>query len=376
MPGQITTPVPVPASAPRPAVPAVAPLFRPFSMGGLSLPNRTVMAPMTRNFCPGGVPGPEVAEYYARRARGGVGLIVTEGTVVGHPAAAPTTDVPRFHGEDALAGWARVVEEVHAAGGRIIPQLWHAGLERKGDAVPHPQVPAVGPATLSEADIADVVAAFGRAAADARRLGFDGLELHGGHGYLIDQFLRPESNPRTDGYGGDLGGRTRFAAEVVAACRAAAGYDFPIFLRVSQWTVSDFGARLATTPDELYLLLAPLIEAGVDVIDCSTRRFWLPEFPGSDLGLAGWVKKLTGLPTVAVGSVGLDDSEFLSALVEGRGAANASLDRLVESLERDEFDLVAVGRLLLSDPSWVAKVREGRHSELSPFSADALLSLT
>lgn len=120
-----------------------------------------------------------------------------------------------------------MVEAVHEAGGRIIPQLWHAGLERKGDDVPHPQVPAVGPATLSEADIAEVVAAFGRAAADARRLGFDGLELHGGHGYLIDQFLRPESNPRTDGYDGDLGGRTRFAAEVVAACRAAAGYDFP-----------------------------------------------------------------------------------------------------------------------------------------------------
>ncbi|WP_329268832.1 NADH:flavin oxidoreductase [Streptomyces pseudovenezuelae] len=362
--------------AARTAVPAVGPLFRPFSVGGLRLPNRLVMAPMTRNFSPGGVPGPEVAEYYARRARGGVGLIVTEGTVVDHAAAAPATDVPRFHGEDALAGWARVVEAVHEAGGRIIPQLWHAGLERKGDDVPHPQVPAVGPATLSEADIAEVVAAFGRAAADARRLGFDGLELHGGHGYLIDQFLRPESNPRTDGYGGDLGGRTRFAAELVAACRAAAGYDFPLFLRISQWTVSDFGARLAATPDELYLLLAPLIEAGVDVLDCSTRRFWLPEFPGSDLGLAGWVKKLTGLPTVAVGSVGLDDSEFLSALIEGRGAANASLDRLVDLMERDDFDLVAVGRLLLSDPAWVAKIRDGRRSELRPFSAEALLSLT
>ncbi|KUL32207.1 NADH:flavin oxidoreductase [Streptomyces regalis] len=365
------TAVPAPAAS----VPAVSPLFRPFTVGGLSLPNRIAMAPMTRNFSPNGVPGPEVAEYYARRARGGVGLIVTEGTVVGHAASAPATTVPRFHGEDALAGWAGVVAAVHAEGGRIIPQLWHAGLERKGDGVPDPQVPAAGPATLSESDIAEVVAAFGRAAADAKRLGFDGLELHGGHGYLIDQFLRPESNTRTDGYGGDLGGRTRFAAEVVAACRAAVGYDFPIFLRISQWTVGDFGARLAATPDELELLLGPLIEAGADVIDCSTRRFWLPEFAGSDLSLAGWVKKLTGLPTVAVGSVGLDDSEFQSALIEGKGAANGSLDRLVELMERDEFDLVAVGRLLLSDPEWVAKIREGRHAELRPFSAEALLSL-
>ncbi|MFC8342654.1 NADH:flavin oxidoreductase [Streptomyces sp. NPDC057280] len=363
-------------TAPAPAsVPAVAPLFRPFALGGLRLPNRVVMAPMTRNFSPDGVPGPEVAEYYARRARGGVGLIVTEGTVVGHPAAAPTTTVPRFHGEDALAGWARVVEAVHAEGGRIIPQLWHAGLERKGDAVPDPQVPAAGPGTLSEADIAEVIAAFAQAAADAQRLGFDGLELHGGHGYLIDQFLRPEINTRTDGYGGDLGGRTRFPAELVAACRAAVGYDFPLFLRISQWTVGDFGARLAATPDELELMLGPLIEAGVDVIDCSTRRFWLPEFPGSDLSLAGWMKKLTGLPTVAVGSVGLDDSEFLSALIEGKGAANGSLDRLVACMERDEFDLVAVGRLLLSDPEWVAKIRDGRQGELRPFSAKSLLDL-
>ncbi|MDN3029068.1 NADH:flavin oxidoreductase [Streptomyces sp. S.PB5] len=371
------TPVPAPRTTTFTpgSVPDVAPLFRPFTVGGLHLPNRVLMAPMTRNFSPNGVPGPEVAEYYARRARGGVGLIVTEGTVVGHPAAAPATTVPRFHGEDALAGWARVVEAVHAEGGRVIPQLWHAGLERKGDAVPDPQVPAAGPATLSESDIAEVVDSFARAAADAKRLGFDGLELHGGHGYLIDQFLRPETNTRTDGYGGDLGGRTRFPAELVAACRAAVGYDFPIFLRISQWTVGDFGARLAATPDELELMLGPLIAAGVDVIDCSTRRFWLPEFPGSDLSLAGWVKKLTGLPTVAVGSVGLDDSEFLSALIEGKGAANGSLDRLVECMERDEFDLVALGRLLLSDPEWVAKIRDGRQGELRPFSAEALLSL-
>ncbi|OPG03672.1 12-oxophytodienoate reductase [Streptomyces sp. GKU 895] len=348
-------------------------MFRRSAVGGLRLPNRVVMAPMTRNFSPDGVPAR--GRRVLRAGRAASGSSSPRARVVGHPAAAPTTTVPRFHGEDALAGWARVVEAVHAEGGRIIPQLWHAGLERKGDAVPDPQVPAAGPGTLSEADIAEVIAAFAQAAADAQRLGFDGLELHGGHGYLIDQFLRPEINTRTDGYGGDLGGRTRFPAELVAACRAAVGYDFPLFLRVSQWTVGDFGARLAATPDELELMLGPLIEAGVDVIDCSTRRFWLPEFPGSDLSLAGWVKKLTGLPTVAVGSVGLDGSEFLSALIEGKGAVNGSLDRLVACMERDEFDLVAVGRLLLSDPEWVAKVRDGRQGELRPFSAKSLLDL-
>ncbi|GAV38808.1 NADH:flavin oxidoreductase [Streptomyces acidiscabies] len=352
-------------------------LFRPFSIGSLNLPNRIVMSPMTRDFSPGGVPGPDVAAYYARRARGGVGLIVTEGTVVGHPASAPTPTVPRFHGEDALAGWARVVEEVHAAGGRIVPQLWHAGLERKGDGVPDPHVPAVGPDTLTEPEIAEIVAAFGRAAADARRLGFDGVALHGGHGYLIDQFLRPGTNHRTDAYGGDLKRRTRFAAEVVAACRAAVGPDFPVILRVSHWTVSDFDAQLASGPEELAELLDPLVRAGVDVLDCSARRYWLPGFPatGSELSLAGWVRKLTGLPTIAVGSVGLTGSEFLTTLIEGKGADNASLGGLLERLERDEFDLVALGRLLLSDPGWPNKIQGGRHDELRPFTAESLLSL-
>ncbi|MEW2120657.1 hypothetical protein AB0945_37010 [Streptomyces sp. NPDC005474] len=149
----------------------------------------------------------------------------------------PTPTVPRVHGQ-----------EVHAAGGWIVPQLWHAGLERKGEDVPDPAVAAVGPADLTKPQIAEIVDAFARSAADARRLGFDGLAPHGGHGYLIDQFLRAATNPRTDAYGGDPARRTRFAAEVVAACRAAVGPGFPIFLRISHSTVTDFDARLAPPP--------------------------------------------------------------------------------------------------------------------------------
>ncbi|MEU4744079.1 12-oxophytodienoate reductase, partial [Actinosynnema sp. NPDC023658] len=225
---------------------------------------------------------------------------------------------------------------------------------------------------MSDDDIGEVIGAFARAAADARRLGFDGIELHGGHGYLIDQFLWSDTNHRGDRYGIDP---SLFASEVVAACRAAVGPGFPISFRLSQWKISDFGARLAHTPEELGLLLAPLVEAGVDVFHCSTRRFWLPEFPGSGLGLAGWVKKVTGLPTITVGSVGLDNSEFQSAFIEGRGAANALLDGLVEMFERDEFDLVAVARALLADPEWATKIRDGRLGELVPFTVGALAEL-
>jgi len=360
------------------------PLFRPFHHGALALANRIVMAPMTRSFSPGGVPTAEVAAYYRRRAEGGVGLIVTEGTVVDHPAAANDPNVPRFHGEDALAGWARVVTEVHAAGGRIAPQLWHVGTMRKPGDLPNAEVAPVGPSglykagkplgtPLTDAEIAGIIEAFGRAAATARRLGFDAIELHGAHGYLIDQFFWSGTNQRADRFGGDLAARTRFAVEIVRACRAACGPDFPIILRFSQWKQQDFTARLASSPDDLALFLAPLADAGVDIFHCSTRRFWEPEFEGSDLNLAGWTRKLTGLPTITVGSVSLDEDFF--AAFRGKAAAVTGIDRLIEMVARDEVDLVAVGRALLVDPAWPSKVRSGQLDRLNPFHPEALNSL-
>jgi len=370
-----------------PTTPAsVDALFTPFALGDLKVPNRLVMAPMTRNFSPDGVPGPDVAAYYARRAENGVGLIITEGTVVDHPSSASSPTVPRFHGEAALAGWAEVVEQVHRAGGLIMPQLWHVGLDPQAGDLLGPGTPLIGPSGLvvpgvqvtepmTVQQIDEVVAAFGRAAADARRIGFDGIEIHAAHGYLIDQFLWAATNQRTDGYGGDLVARTRFAVEVIEACRAAVGPDFPIVLRISQWKSADFEAKLATTPEELERFLAPLVAAGVDAFHCSTRRFWTPEFEGSDLNLAGWVKQLTGKPTITVGSVGLDN-EFLAAFTEGKGADTQGLDGLLERLGREEFDLVAVGRALLADPAWAAKIRDGRTDELQDFSVAALGSLS
>ncbi|MFG2222305.1 NADH:flavin oxidoreductase [Streptomyces sp. NPDC048644] len=359
-----------------PAARAARVLSRPFSLGGLTVPNRIAMAPMTREFSPGGVPGADVADYYARRAAGGVGLIITEGTYVDHPAAGTSGAVPRFHGDDALAGWAGVVTDVHAAGGTIMPQLWHVGMARTAGAPPFPDAPPSGPSGLTidgtpsghamtRSDLDAVIAAFAGAAADAERLGFDGIELHGAHGYLIDQFLWSGTNRRTDAYGGSLTARTRFAAEIVAACREAVAADFPILLRMSQWKMNHYEARIADTPEELDALLAPLTEAGVDAFHCSTRRYWLPEYEGADLNLAGWVKKLSGRPTVTVGSVGLD-KEFSGGRRMERGGV-ADIDGLLDRLERDEFDLVAVGRALLGDPQWAAKILEGRTGELLPF---------
>ncbi|TRO13157.1 NADH:flavin oxidoreductase [Ectopseudomonas mendocina] len=361
-------------------------LFAPFRLGNLELPTRVVMAPMTRSFSPGGVPNAKVVEYYRRRAAAGVGLIVTEGTTVGHKAANGYPNVPRFYGEDALAGWKQVVDAVHAEGGKIVPQLWHVGNVRKLGTEPDASVPGYGPMEkvkdgqvvvhgMAQADIDEVIAAFAQAARDAKAIGMDGVEIHGAHGYLIDQFFWEGSNQRTDGYGGDLAARSRFAIELIQAVRAAVGPDFPIILRYSQWKQQDYTARLVQTPEQLEAFLKPLSDAGVDIFHCSTRRFWEPEFEGSDLNLAGWTRKLTGKPTITVGSVGLD-GEFLQFMVKtDKVAEPASLENLLERLNKEEFDLVAVGRALLVDPDWALKVREGREQDILPFSREALTSL-
>ncbi|MET9211575.1 MULTISPECIES: NADH:flavin oxidoreductase [unclassified Nocardia] len=361
-------------------------LARPITLNGLTVPNRIVMAPMTRMFSPGGVPGDDVRSYYARRAAAGVGLIVTEGTYVGHDSAGQSDRVPRFDGEEQLAGWAKVAADVHAAGGTIVPQLWHIGMVRNQGEQPYPDAPAMGPSgigadgtegagkAMTQGDLDDVVAAFADAAAAAERIGFDGVELHGAHGYLLDQFLWAQTNRRADAYGGDPVARTRFAAEIVAAVRAVVSPEFPVIFRYSQWKQQDYGARLAETPQELEAILAPLAAAGVDAFHASTRRYWLPEFDDSDLNLAGWTKKLTGKPTITVGSVGLD-GDFLRAFT-GEGAALGTIDNLLDRFERDEFDMVAVGRALLQDPEWAAKILAGRTDELKPYDAAALKTLS
>ncbi|WP_369271853.1 NADH:flavin oxidoreductase [Streptomyces sp. R11] len=361
-------------------------LSRPTVINGLTVPNRIVMAPMTRMFSPGGVPGEDVVSYYSRRAAAGVGLIVTEGTYVGHDSAGQSDRVPRFHGAEQLAGWAKVAEAVHAAGGTIVPQLWHIGMVRKQGQPPFAEAPAVGPSGLrigadeptgkamTQGDLDDVIGAFAQAAADAERIGFDGVELHGAHGYLVDQFLWGGTNRRTDAYGGDPVARTKFAAEIVAAVREKVSADFPVIFRYSQWKQEAYDARLAETPEELEAILAPLAAAGVDAFHASTRRYWVPEFDGSDLNLAGWTKKLTGRPTISVGSVGLD-GEFLGAFA-GQGSGVKGIDDLLDRLEAEEFDFVAVGRALLQDPEWAAKVLGGRFEELAPYDAASLKTLS
>jgi len=372
-----------------------AKLFEAVRIGPLTLNNRIVMSPMTRTMAPAGIPGEAHAHYYGRRAKGGAGLIITEGTWVPHDAAANEEDVPRMYGVAALNGWRQVVEAVHAEGASILAQLWHVGQMKqhtidglyapKGAGYRPPR--RVGPSGLFggigkpmtpdgepalPADLDAIVEAYAKAAVNAQMAGFDGIELHAAHGYLLDQFFWPGTNRRDDRWGGALRNRARLAADVIAEIRRVTGVHFAISLRISQWKVQDFDAKNFNTPAELAEFTAIMVDAGVDIFHCSTRRFWDTEF-GSERNLAAWTKELSGKPAITVGAVGMT-GEHIDTLM-GEASHVASLDRLLAMLEHGDFDLVAVGRGMLVNPDWANKVREGRIDELRNWDRSVLNTL-
>jgi len=327
-----------------------------------------------------------VARYYERRALGAFGLIVTEAVGVDHPSALGDAglgedNIPVLHGDAAIAGWRRVVDAVHAAGGKIVPQLWHQCVMRMAGTGPHPDAPTIGPSGLwgplgrttsieaskipaaprlgppmSEQEVEDVIESYVRSARNAVLAGFDGVAIHGAHGYLIDTFLWGETNQRTDRWGGDHRQRTAFAAEIVRRTRAAIGPDLPIFFRFSQWKQQDFRAQLGASPGELEDVLGPLADAGVDVFDASVRYFDRPAFDGSELNLSGWAKKLTGKYAMTVGGVDINKGMYDGA---AHVAAADNVDALVRRFEAGEFELVAVGRAAIGDPDWARKALAG-----------------
>lgn len=278
-----------------------------------------------------------------------------------------------------------------------MPQLWHQGAMRDAAIASDPQIGArrpsgtIGPLgkvslepdkverlnietpAMSDSEIADVIAAYARSAGNAARLGFDGIALHGGHGYLLDNFMWHGTNRRTDRWGGDHKARATFVVEVVRAIRREVGDGLPIMLRFSQFRMQDYLAKLAETPQELEQLLVPIAEAGVDIFDGSQRYFDTPVFEGSPLNLGGWAKKLTGKLGMVVGGIGLDQGKRSHHTDSGSAAAD-NLDSLVARFERGEFDLIGVGRSLLNDPDWLGKAIRGE--PFLPFDTANLTRLT
>lgn len=362
----------------------IAPLFEPLAVSGLNLPNRIAMAPMTRRMVAEGdrgVPTPAMVGYYARRAEGGVGLIITEGTAIDDRHAFDTPTVPGIWSEDHVAAWRRVTDAVHAAGdGRstIALQLWHTGRHGSNPIAPSPiAAPNRGggfkptPREMTPDDLRQVKDAFVRGAANARHAGFDAVEVHGAHGYLLESFVSPATNQRRDEYGGSAENRRLYPLEIVRALRAELGAQFPIIYRFSQWKVEDPNAIIFHDAEALGEFVRALSDAGVTMLHASTANAVEPAFAGSTLTLAGWARELSGLPTIAVGRVSVSSSMNDTEPVQVTDPRPAA-----ELIVRGEADLVAVGRALIANPDWPKVVRAGRWRELKPYSRELLGSLT
>ena len=341
-------------------------LFDPIQAGDLHLANRIAMAPLTRNRSPRAVPRDITATYYAQRAS--AGLLITEGTAISHQGQG-YADVPGLYATEQLDGWKRVTAAVHARGGRIVTQLWHVGrvshraLQPGGAApvAPSPIVaksktylvdpetgagrfePTSEPRELDASDLPGIVHAFAAAARNAvETAGFDGVEIHGANGYLLDQFLKTGANQRTDDYGGSIENRARLMLEVTRAVADAVGPG-RVGLRLSPVTPANDIVDANPQPLYEYLArqLAPLGLAYVHVIE----------------GATGGPREVEGRP--------FDYAAFKAAYREagGRGAwmVNNGYDRDMaqEALASGRADIVAFGRAFISNPDLVERLRRG-----------------
>ncbi|MDR1397461.1 MAG: NAD(P)/FAD-dependent oxidoreductase [Desulfarculales bacterium] len=336
-------------------------LFQPVKIGGLQLRNRLVMAAMGTNFGAGGGYVSDLnINHYTEKARNGIGLLTVEAMYI-HPSGMHRRLAMGLLSDDMLPGLKRLTASVHQQGAAISAQLSHPGrlVSHKPQEyeiyAPSPvahRISGAVPKEMTVEDIQMMVSAFGEKAARARRAGFDAVEIHGAHGYLIMQFLSPLWNKRTDGYGGSFANRSRFALEVVEAVRREAGEDFPLVFRLSADEMIAGGQSLHDS-----LALVKLLEkSGVAALHVSAANNETPwdmknvigtmySPPGYLAGFAAAVKKEVSLPVIAVGRLG--DPDLAASLVA-----------------RGEADLICLGRSLYADPEWALKVKEGRPDEI------------
>lgn len=332
-------------------------LLEPYQLGDLTLANRLVMAPMTRNRAPGCLPNERMARYYAQRAT--AGLIVSEGTQVA-AVAQGYQDTPGIHTEEQRDAWRRVTDAVHAAGGRIFAQLWHVGRVSHSyyhglrpvapSAVPPPgkayipdhPLPYETPHALTVAEIGEVVEQFRHAARVARDAGFDGVEIHGANGYLIDQFLRSGTNQRQDEYGGSVENRCRFLLEVTRAV-------------VEIWSDRRVGIRLSpggTTNGAVDENPVATFSAAISGLDTITGLAYL-HIVEAPVGTSGPDER-------AVCATELARSLYRGTLVTTGGYTPEVAEHL---LEKECADLVGFGRLFIANPDLVDRIR--RHAPLN-----------
>lgn len=334
------------------------PLWSPLQIGSTHLDNRVALAPMTRiSATEDGHATERMASYYRTFARGGFGLLITEGI---YPDTAHSQGYhfqPGIATEEQARSWAAVVDGVHSAGARMFAQLMHAGAQSqgnrfvtssigpsavapKGEQLPfyRGEGPYPVPSEITPAQMADVRKGFVSAALNAKRAGFDGVEIHGANGYLLDQFLTDYLNQRTDSYGGSPENRVRFAAEICREVRDAVGPDMTVGIRISQSKVSDHDHRWGGTADEANVIFSTLGATGVDFIHTTEYQASEPAFEDSEETLAALAKAYSGVAVIANGK--LDDPETAVSMLRDGSA-----------------DVVALGKAALANRNWPHLVR-------------------
>jgi len=334
-------------------------LLSPIKIKNMELANRAVMPPMGTSLAErGGTVGESLLAYIKRQAKGGAGLIISEVTAV-HPTGSVGPNHLGAYHDRFIPGLKKYAAAVHEVGGKTAMQLHHAGREsffllQKGEAIGPSAIPSVvyrmAPREMTLEDIHEVVDAFGQAARRAREAGFDAVEVHGAHGYLLTQFLSALSNQREDEYGGSLANRARFVIEVLQSVRKSVGDDFPISLRISAEEFIKNGYKV----EDLQPILPDFVNAGADIIHASLGTHGSPggvtsappEYePGFNVWRAKKIKESVDVPVIAV----------------GRFTDPSLAD---EVIARGDADMVSFGRQQLADPDFLAKAKQGRVKDI------------
>jgi 2,4-dienoyl-CoA reductase-like NADH-dependent reductase (Old Yellow Enzyme family) len=345
-------------------------LFDSFTIGRMVMHNRLAVAPMTRvSATAEGHATDIMADYYSAFAQGRFGLVITEGIYTDKAYSQGYLYQPGLSDDTQRDAWCKVVDGVHAGGGRIVAQLMHAGALAQGnpyraDSVGPTAVQPKGqqmpfyrgegaypvPRAMTHEDIDLAIQGFADAALRARQAGFDGAEIHGANGYLLDQFLTEGCNLRDDVYGGDTTGRLRLIADVVQAVRSAVGSDFTVGVRISQAKVNDFTHKWRSGEDDAARIFEALGRLPIDYLHTTEYEAWAGAF-GSGPSLAALAKSHARLPVIANGS--LHDAARAASLVASGQA-----------------DVVSLGRGALTHPDWPARLL--RKETLAAFDAGIL----
>lgn len=336
-------------------------LFSPMKIGSCVIPNRTVVPAMVANMCPdNGKASEQYIRYHEEKAKGGWGLIITEDYRV-NPNAGGYPHICGLWSEEQIPSHKKFTDTIHQYESKVFCQIYHAGRQANhfvnGGVQPMSCSPIADawnkevPRELSVEEIQQIVKDFGITAGNAKKAGFDGIEIHAAHGYLIHQFLSPNCNHRIDEYGGSYLNRIRFLKEIVEACRAAVGPEFPIMVRVSAEENSEGGRRFHETRQ----ILLDLEEWGVDAIHLSNGMYGVVsslgivashyQHHGWNMDFAAEAKKFLKIPVVTVGRI----------------AEPCMAEDIIAS---GKADFVAMGRESLTDPHWPEKAKAGRYNDI------------